>query len=321
MDTVSSKSRPFDDLSERIAGLSPAKRALLELKLKQAGLGLSQEQIIPRRVNRDSALWFSAVAIQPNGSKPPFFCVPGNLGNVFTDLDDLARHLGPDQPFYGLQDGIQNPSKIEALATHYLDGIRAVQPGGPYLLGGVCSGGAVAFEMARQLQAQGQQVALLALVEPSRPSVSGLPAYFNLLVSFLHRVVQRSGHHSRNLLQRSSVELRTYIRLKAKLIANMWALARYAPQTYPGRIHLFLADKALAQSPHDPRLGWRDLAAGGAEIHIVPGSHDTITRTHDAVPEESHLQVLAEQLRACIDDALTDVVASAGEYQWNDGEL
>ena len=104
-------------------------------------------------------------------------------------------------------------------------------------------------------------------------------------------------------MQRNSAEQGAYIRLNAKLVANMWAVARYAPQTYPGRIVLFLANESLAKSPYDPRLAWQELAAGGVEVYVVPGSHDTITRTHDAIPEESHLQILAEQLRACIDDA------------------
>jgi amino acid adenylation domain-containing protein len=253
-----------------------------------------------------STPWSSLVAIQPSGSKPPFFCVPGILGNVFVDLGDLVRHLGPDQPFYGLQDGIQNPSQIKASAAHYVDEIRTVQLEGPYLLGGVCSGGVVAFEMAQQLQAQGQKVALLALVEPSPLSVPGLRTHLDLLVSILRRLAQRSGHHSRNLLQRNSAERGAYIRLRAKLVANSWALRRYAPRPYPGQIHLFLTSESLEKSSRNSRLGWRELATSGAEVHVIPGTHDAITRTHNAIPEESHLQVLAEQLRACIDGALTD---------------
>jgi len=253
-----------------------------------------------------SVPWSSLVAIQPGGSKPPFFCVPGNLGNVFTDLGDLARHLGPDQPFYGLQDGIQNPIQIEALAAHYLDEIQAMQPEGPYLLGGVCSGGVVAFEMAQQLQILGQQVDLLALVEPSPPPVPGLRSYTKLAASILRRFVRRLGRHSRNVSQLSSAEQGAFVRLKAKVVANLWAVRRYAPQPYPGPIHLFLASESPAQSPHDPRLGWCEWATGGAEIHTIPGNHDTITGTNDTQIEEAHMQVLAEQLRVCIDEVLTD---------------
>jgi len=252
-----------------------------------------------------SAPWSSLVAIQPGGSKRPFFFVPGNLGNVFADLGDLAQHLGLDQPFYGLQDSIRNPVRIEALAAYYLDEIRAVQPEGPYLLGGVCSGGVVAFEMAQQLQAQGQQVALLALVEPSSPHVPGLRAYFNLAAVSFRRFVRRFGRHSRNVSQLGSAEQRAYLRLKAKLFANSWALRRYAPQPYPGRIHLFLTSESL-RSPHASRLGWRELAANGAKVHEIPGTHATITGANDAKIEKAHMRVLAEQLRACLDKALKD---------------
>jgi thioesterase domain-containing protein/acyl carrier protein len=250
----------------------------------------------------------SLVAIQPGGSKPPFFCVPGNLGNVFVDLGGFAQHLGPDQPFYGLQDGVQNPARIEALAAHYIDEIRTVQPEGPYLLGGVCSGGVVAFEMAQQLQAQDQKIALLALVEPSPPSVPGLGAYFKLGTSILRRVVQRFDHHSRGFSQPTE-QWGVYARLKVKLVANMWAVVNYAPQIYPGWIALFLGDESLEDSSTNPQLGWRDLAAGGAEIHAVPGNHATITRTYDAIPDASQVQALAEALKVCIDGVLTDEVA------------
>jgi thioesterase domain-containing protein len=244
----------------------------------------------------------SLVALQSGDSRPPFFCLPGNLGNVFTDLGDLARHLGPDQTFYGLQDGVQNPVQVEAMATHYLDEIRAVQPEGPYFLGGVCSGGTVAFEMAQQLHARGQDVALLALVETPRPRVPDLSSYFDSTAYVLRHIARRLGHHSRGVPRLNFVEQWAYIRLKMKVFANIWALARYTPQPYPGRIHLFMTNKSVS-SPHATGPSWSELAAGGAEVHVIPGTHDTITRTGDAVPDESHLRVLAEQLRTCIDDA------------------
>ena len=251
----------------------------------------------------------SLVALQPGGSKPPFFCLPGNLGNVFTDLGDLARHLGPNQPFYGFQDGMKNPAQIQALATRFLFDVRAVQPEDPYLLGGVCSGGVVAFEMAQQLRAQGQHVALLALIETPQLRVPSLRSYFDFVTYLLHHVGQRSGHHSPSVSQRNSAGWRDYVRLKMKFIANVWALTRYTPQPYPGRVHLFLTQESL-RSVRGPGLGWRELATGGAEVHVIPGTHNAITRTYDAIPEESHLQVLAEQLKVCIDDAVVDEYSS-----------
>lgn len=249
--------------------------------------------------------WSSVVAIQPGGSKLPFFCLPGNLGNVFSDLGDLARHLGPDQPFYGLQDGVQNPTRIEALAAQYLDEMRTVQPEGPYLLGGVCSGAIVAFEIAQQLRSQAEHVAMLALVEPARPPVLGPRYFFDLAASTLRRGTQRLGHHSLEASRLDSSTRRDYIRLKVKVFANTWAMTRYVPRPYPGQIELFLGSDSPRFS-HDPRLAWRRLAAGGAEVHVIPGSHNQITGSDGTDVEEACMQALAEQLKACIDRALAD---------------
>jgi amino acid adenylation domain-containing protein len=109
------------------------------------------------------------VPIQPQGTKPPFFCIPG-VGGTTSYLYHLSRHLGPNQPFYGLQgaglDGITSPHEtIEAAATDYITAIQEVQPHGPYYLGGHSFGGKVAFEMAQQLQRQDEQIALLAIFD------------------------------------------------------------------------------------------------------------------------------------------------------------
>jgi thioesterase domain-containing protein len=251
----------------------------------------------------ESELYSSLIAMQSAGSRPPFFFVPGNLGNVFTDLGHLARYLGPDQPFYGFQDAANNPVQIEPLAAHYLNQMRAVQSEGPYFLGGICSGGVVAFEMAQQLQSQGEQVALLALVEPARPSVPGLRSYIGFATAIYHRSVRRLGRQSRTASQQAATNRGSLLRLKAKVIANLWALRRYAPQQYAGQIHMFLTRESL-ESPEHPRLGWRELSQYGAELHLIPGSHDTITGNNGAEIEEIHMQVLAGQLKACMDEAL-----------------
>ncbi|MCE7984892.1 MAG: amino acid adenylation domain-containing protein [Caldilinea sp. CFX5] len=114
--------------------------------------------------------------IQTTGAKPPFFCVPGAGGYVIY-LYQLARCLGADQPFYGLQaaglDGDEAPhSTIEAMAAYYIDALRTVQPEGPYYLGGHSLGGWVAFEMAQQLQQQGQTVALVAIIDTPAPELA-----------------------------------------------------------------------------------------------------------------------------------------------------
>jgi amino acid adenylation domain-containing protein len=121
-----------------------------------------------------NAPWSSLVPIQPNGLKLPLFCVHAGAGTVLF-YRELSQHLGADQPMYGLQpkglDGKQKFQKsIEEMAEHYINEIRKINPEGPYLLGGYCFGGVVAFEMAQQLISQGYKVALLANFNAESPT-------------------------------------------------------------------------------------------------------------------------------------------------------
>jgi thioesterase domain-containing protein len=121
------------------------------------------------------------VPIQTAGTAAPFFCVAGGGGSVLYYYA-LATYLGTDQPFYGLQaiglDGECEPlTRVEDLAVAYLDEIQRIQPHGPYLLGGHCFGGLVAFEMAQQLRRRGEQIALLVIMDvPARRPKSGPPS-------------------------------------------------------------------------------------------------------------------------------------------------
>ncbi|HLX20720.1 MAG TPA: amino acid adenylation domain-containing protein, partial [Gaiellaceae bacterium] len=99
--------------------------------------------------------WTSLVPIQPEGTQPPLFCVHGGAGTIL-HLQPLARCLGSDQPFYGLQarglyGGAPPHRTVEQMAKHYLDELRMVQPHGPYYLAGYCFGSIVAFDMAQKL--------------------------------------------------------------------------------------------------------------------------------------------------------------------------
>jgi thioesterase domain-containing protein/aryl carrier-like protein len=112
--------------------------------------------------------------VQTGGSKRPFFFLHGQWeGGAFYSLE-LARALGPEQPFYLLEpykfDGLAVPPSIEEMATAHLEVMRSVQPEGPYMFGGWCNGGLIAYEMARQLHAQGQSVDLLVLMDADAPA-------------------------------------------------------------------------------------------------------------------------------------------------------
>ncbi|MEK8015493.1 MAG: alpha/beta fold hydrolase [Candidatus Parabeggiatoa sp.] len=115
------------------------------------------------------------VPIQTAGFAPPVYCLPGAVGSVMY-LYPLASYLGQQQPFYALQtpglDGSPTPESVESLAKFHLQAVRQQQPKGPYQLVGHSSGGRVAFEMAWQLEQQGETVALLAILVTGAPNAN-----------------------------------------------------------------------------------------------------------------------------------------------------
>lgn len=143
------------------------------------------------------ALWKEAgprprtplVAIQIGQSQRSFFFLHGDpTGGAFYCFQ-LARSLGAEYSFYVLEpykfDDLPVPPTMETMASAHIEALRAVQPEGPYLLGGWCDGGLMAYEMARQLHAQGQMVDLLVLMDPAVVSPSS---------KLLHSLIHRSNH-------------------------------------------------------------------------------------------------------------------------------
>jgi len=275
------------------------------------------------REKSKSASWSSLVPIQPSGTKRPFFLVPGGGGGegeimVYAKLVYL---LGQEQPVYGLLarglDGEQNQhTQVEAMATDYINEIRAFQPDGPYLLGGECIGGMVAFEMAQQLYAQGQQVGLLVLMDT--PYTSG-SSYFTYLVYRFFKISQIIYHWKAvsklepkerlpYLFEKVKKKMRTLIarfhlngvppaaQLQHPTNNYQKTLMRYLPKVYPGHLVLMISEGNYKQNSC---LGWETLAAQGSEIYILPGDHISYIREHP--------QTVANQLKACLDKAQQDV--------------
>ena len=270
----------------------------------------------------------SLIAIQPAGSRPPLFGMPGVGGGVL-GYHALARLLGPDQPFYGLQsrglDGLAQPlTRIEDIAAAFVQEIRQVQPEGPYYLVGMCMGGVVAYEMAQQLLSAGQEIGLLALLETwppasatprwharaTRPSaVAGFIAgRLRLYVETLARLRGRQRLHylfgrlkllSDLLRHRDPLRgVRAEFHRHAVSRANLLAFQQYGPRPYPGRILFFRAEARRLTSDGDARLWWRQLA-GGLEVHSVPCDDS------GQMLKEPHVRMLAAQLTRCIERAET----------------
>ncbi|WAM30343.1 thioesterase domain-containing protein [Myxococcus sp. NMCA1] len=246
------------------------------------------------------------VPIQSGGSQRPVFCVHPVSGNVLPYLE-LARRLGPDQPFYAFQapglEGERAPlGTVEAMAATYVEAMRGVQASGPYRLAGWSLGGVVAFEMARQLEQQGEQVEQLTLIDayafdqrPVEPvgaewiaarfveftgQLLGLPV--SELMADAHPADEASllgrllalGRRTGVLAQGvGSEQLHALYRVYE---SNLRALWDYQPGRYGGRVTLLRASETHVPTGTDG--GWGALAAGGVEVHELSGDHHSILR-------------------------------------------
>ncbi len=266
----------------------------------------------------------SLVPIQPGGNKRPLFLVHPAGGHVFPFVS-LAQCLGPDQPCYGLQargveQGQDPHARIEDMAACYIEAIQSVQTEGPYLLGGWSMGGEIAFEMAQQLHARGQRVALLALLDARIPSTNELISdeefeatlmadvvrYFGLSTEFskslaliphdelLARVLEEG---KKGGLIPADVEASQAHRLIELCKSDFRASRNYVLHRYPGRVTLFRAVDDPSGKSVDPTLGWSDWAEEGVEVQIVPGNHATMVY-------KPNVETLAEKLAECIGRAV-----------------
>jgi amino acid adenylation domain-containing protein/non-ribosomal peptide synthase protein (TIGR01720 family) len=266
------------------------------------------------------------LTLQPEGTRTSSFWVHPVGGNVLC-YAELARHLGPGRPFHALRatglDGHEPPlESVEEMARRYVEQVRAVQPEGPYLLGGWSLGGAVAFEMARELRRQGQEVARLVLLDSFAPAESPArePESATLLAGFAADLARSAGREVpltpeslRGLSPEEQLgtlwtrlreagllpagtgreELRALLEVSR---ANLRALARYSPQPYEGRVVLLKARDARRGAEVEPTHGWGRLVPSGLVIEDVPGDHHGLLRA-------PYVDELAERLERWFGEA------------------
>ena len=276
--------------------------------------------------------WSPLVAIQPHGEKRPFFCVPGAGGNVVY-LNSLARNLGTEQPFYGLQakglDAQSDPHySVEEMAAYYLEAIRTVQPEGPYLLGGHSLGGWVAFEIAQLLQRQGETVDLVAIIDTAVPELATHetdPNWDNArwIVELAHRIqhlLNPDLEISYEVLQPLTEEAQLLYFKEQLIETNLFpaeadvdqlrsvlqlfkahAQVRYTivAEAIPTNMALFCAEGSDASfdAPDFPHETWGWDAYGTVAVHRVPGEHLTLLT-------EPYVQTLARELNQCLRDGV-----------------
>jgi thioesterase domain-containing protein/NAD(P)-dependent dehydrogenase (short-subunit alcohol dehydrogenase family)/acyl carrier protein len=283
----------------------------------------------------------SLIPIRPSGTKPILFLIHEIEGSVIV-FRDLVKHLDQDQPLWGVEYSAGESSspflKMEDLAAHYLEEIRKLQPAGPYYFLGYSFGGLLAFEMSQQLQAAGQQVKMLGMLdtflmngvraaEQKRTMIGSLKRKVLSLCRHAGRLAfgpDRRSYLTEDVAERVDATIgqgRQFIYgilkargrsipkflLRAKDI-NWFAARRYQALFYPGRITLFRAITPLKylDMPTDRELGWGPLAGRGVEVREIPGTHREIMR-------EPNVTVLAREVSASL--------AEARARQLNDSEL
>jgi natural product biosynthesis luciferase-like monooxygenase protein len=297
-------SAPPGALTSDLRGeLQRRKPEILKFLQSATTLGQQQRAIVP---------------LQSEGERTPVFAFAGHNGDVFC-YRALARHLGEDQPFFGLQppglDGLGKPlTRVEDLAACFADQIRAFRPGGPYIIAGYCAGGTIAFELARQLLQNGVRVDFLVLFG------SPFPTWYRPL-SQLH---WRLGHqlkwaasHALTVMTLPPGESRSYVaeKLRSRKMlrhekppatpdpvlmqrekvgeATLAAIRRYEPGHFAGRLHLFLPNKWLSHAAVLAK--WRSVA-DHAEGHFGPDGC-----TGDSMLREPYASAFANLFKQCRD--------------------
>lgn len=318
--------------------LSEAKRVLLEKYLRgdlpQAAKAASA---MPQGAKAEIASRRERVtAIQTGGSKRPYFYLHGEWRDKAFYCYPLARALGADQPFYVLEpytfEGLRVPPTLETIAAAHIELLRSIQPEGPYLLGGWCNGALVAYEMARQLHAQGQAVDLLVLMDSMVPGrlrlvrsvicrLCGLLRLgqekqldWFLLVQHVYRYLRFPYYRQRNNSEHTEItEEGERRRRRGKggfelpRLDALFTTAEALREEYPNVFDWVTAGYTPSLYPgkitflwaeEDPwrSIGWRKVAeTKEVEVHIIPGN-DITCRTE-------YLHALADQLRECLSKA------------------
>jgi thioesterase domain-containing protein/acyl carrier protein len=280
----------------------------------------------------------SLVPIQPKGERPPFFCIHAKGGNVLF-YRDLAKHLGMDQPFFGLQarrlGGRQvGHSSVEEMADYYIQEILTQQPEGPYYIGGSSFGGLAAFEIARRLVSKGHQIALLALFDTAGPGYPKLLPETTVFRSKVYSFVRRIQHHSTSLKAFDWGERRTYVydklakvklKYRRKLFDTYKSYARRFYEKTKGktsiptnyiqledqiwragqeyRPKIFPGKLTLFRASNQPLGIYPDPVLGWEGLAAEGIEVHEVPGHHGTIVTEPYVRTLATKLNACINSA------------------
>ncbi|MFU8778788.1 MAG: thioesterase domain-containing protein, partial [Roseovarius sp.] len=263
------------------------------------------------------------------GPKTPFFLVAGMFGNVL-NLRHLAHLLGEDRPFYGLQarglyGGAAPHDDLTEAAADMIAELRQVQPHGPYLLGGFSGGGITAYEMAQQLRAVGEDVALIVMLDTPLPQRRPLSRRDRLMIQWQELKAGGPLYPLRWAARRIAWEItKRRPKPEAETDAHQFhdsaieaafyrAIAKYHVRPWAGALHLFrpplvgkwqVSEGRWISSERAYVLPDNDWTGSAPQVQVteVPG-------THDSMVLEPNVRVLAARLRRVIATAETTQAA------------
>ena len=220
----------------------------------------------------DAHEWKNLSLIQPDGEGLPLFCVHGDEASHF-----IPKHIGNTRPFYAFfhqgEDGKRiEYTTVETIAAHFIREMKQAKPKGPYLLTGFSFGGIVAYEMAQQLSAAGEEVPMLALIDTYSPAlhaeaIATDKRFYTPLKNAIFRWIVR-----RALRNGSTVPTR----FRNFHIIDTYdsAVLAYDPKPWKGALTVL-----KAQDSWGPKaMGWETMAQGGLEVKVLPGGHYNIIK-------------------------------------------
>jgi thioesterase domain-containing protein/acyl carrier protein len=237
--------------------------------------------------------------IQISGKGNPFFF----LSSFF----DLGRLLASERPFYSLPSSVEEDAQdpetaVQRQAQRSIQEMRKIQAKGPYFVGGHCFGSVVAFEIAKQLIESGEKVGFLAMMEP--------PILFPL--SRYQWAYRRYRYHFKKFIAQKPTQQWKYLKMRMRnvrdrtmdpvkileLESGAKIYEKYRPELISAKITLFLSDDSYftASGERDFRLLWKSVASEGVDVFRFPGDHVTMC-------QEPHVQMLAERLKECLNEA------------------
>lgn len=275
------------DHVNRVFGLNESQRIVHSL------VGGLAESKVPPSAEPGSGARGLVSAARHGGQDAPVFCLPG-AGGFPIRIHALAGQLGNAQPIHvvrypGLYDGEEPAASVEELARRIRSEALPRLRGRPWRLIGFSFGGVVAFEMARQAMAEGEEVALLALVDTAAPDYlrthpDKVESILTTALSKYERAGESAGDES--LPSREGIWKTTH--------ASIDAQCRYHPGPFHG--HIFLVRAADSRADVEDGFDcWEPFAAGGSTTVWVPGDKSSKFKS-------ARLEELGRQLRRILEN-------------------